>query len=194
MDSDLLRRAFEFALAAHEGQVRKGHRAPFISHPMAVSALVLEHGGDDETGAAALLHDTLEDTDTTPETLEREFGPRILETVLQCTDDLEPCPIDWRERKTRFIGCLSGVRPAARLVIAADKLHNARDVVRSQRERGDDAFKPFQGRKGGTIWYYRAALAALDACDDDRPGFRALLDDLRREVEAMEGMARGVEV
>ena len=189
MDPDLLRRAFEFALAAHDGQVRKGHRAPFISHPMAVSALVMEHGGDFETGAAALLHDTVEDTDTTAEDLERAFGPRIATIVLECTDSLEPCPTDWRERKARFIGCLPGVDPSARLVIAADKLHNARDVVRSQRERGDDAFQPFQGRKGGTIWYYRTALSALASCDDDRPGFRALLADLAREVGEMERMA-----
>ncbi len=189
MQSALLCRAFEFAMSVHGDQVRKGHGVPFISHPMAVSALVIEAGGDPEEAAAALLHDTLEDTTTTPQALEELFGSRVAGIVLACTDNLQPCPPGWRDRKARFILCIRGVDPSARLVIAADKLHNARDVVRSQRELGDGAFKPFWGGKDGTVWYYRAALTALEASGDERPGLRSLLDDLRREVVEMERLA-----
>ena len=189
MDPDLLRRAFAFALDAHGDQVRKGLRVPFVSHLLGVCALVMEHGGDASASAAALLHDTLEDTETTVETLREKFGERVAALVVACTDNLQPCPPDWRERKERFILCIRAVDPDARLIIAADKLHNARDVVRSQREHGDDAFRPFWGRKEGTVWYYGAALAALQAADDDRSGFRSLLDDLRREVREMERLA-----
>ncbi len=189
MDPSLLRRAFAFASTAHDGQVRKGLPVPFVSHLMAVSALVMEHGGDPETAAAALLHDTLEDTRTTTEELQQEFGARVAAIVLACTDNLQPCPPVWRDRKQRFILCIRETEPAARLVIAADKLHNARDVVRTQRALGDDAFRPFQGRKDGTLWYYRAALESLESSDDDREGFRSLLGDLRREVETMQALA-----
>ena len=189
MESALLCRAFEFALSVHGGQVRKGHGVPFVSHLMAVSALVLEHGGDAEEAAAALLHDTIEDTETTPEALEELFGPRVAAIVLACTDNLQPCPPGWRDRKARFILCIRHMDASARLVVAADKLHNARDVVGALRERGDDAFKPFWGGKEGTVWYYRAALTALERSEDDRPGLRSLLDDLRREVEEMERLA-----
>lgn len=189
MDPDLLRRAFEFALAAHGDQIRKGLRVPFVAHLMGVCALVMEHGGDAETSAAALLHDTLEDTPTTAGDLEGAFGARVAAIVVACTDNLQPCPPVWRARKERFILCIRETDPASRLVIAADKLHNARDVVRSQRELGDAAFRPFQGGKEGTVWYYGAALAQLEASTDDRPGFRSLLDDLRREVREMERLA-----
>ena len=189
MDPALLRRAFEFALTAHGDQVRKGLRVPFVSHLMAVSALVMEHGGDAESAAAALLHDTLEDTPTTAEELRDAFGERIAAIVAACTDNLQPCPPAWRARKERFILCIRDTDAASRLVIAADKLHNAHDVVRSQRDHGDAAFRPFQGGKEGTVWYYRAALAALESANDDRPGFRTLLDDLGREVDEMERLA-----
>lgn len=189
MDLPLIRHAFEFALDAHGDQVRKGVPVPFISHLMAVSSLVLEYGGDTEEGAAALLHDTLEDTKTTVEDLRRQFGDRVAEIVLACTDTLQPCPPTWRGRKERFILCIGNMDPSALLVTAADKLHNSRDVVRTQRAMGDQAFWVFQGEKEGTVWYYGAALAALEAAKIDRPGYFALVDDLRREVAEMRSMA-----
>lgn len=188
MNLALLRHAFEFALAAHGDQVRKGPAVPFVAHLMAVSALVLEHGGDAEEAAAALLHDTLEDTPTRVDDLRRAFGERIAAIVVACTDNIQPCPPDWRDRKERFILCLRETDPSSRLVIAADKLHNARDVVRAQREWGDAAFKPFRGGKAGTLWYYVASLEALEVAQDDRR-LRALLDDLRREIREMERLA-----
>lgn len=189
MDSALLCRAFDFACAAHGDQVRKGHPVPFIAHPMAVSSLVLEYGGDTETAAAALLHDTIEDTPTTAESLREAFGERVAAIVVACTDNLPPCPPEWRARKERFLRDVRQADSAVHLVFAADKLHNARDVVREQREIGDAAFRIFVGRKDGTLWYYRAALNVLDETAGDDPGLRALLGDLRREVETMESLA-----
>lgn len=189
MSSDLLCRAFDFACAAHGQQIRKGHPVPFIAHPMAVSSLVLEYGGDWETAAAAMLHDTLEDTATTADEIAEAFGPRVAAIVVSCTDNLPPCPPEWRARKERFLRDVRHAGPDAHLVFAADKLHNAHDVVREQREIGDAAFRIFQGRKEGTLWYYRASLTAMEESDDDRPGFRTLLEELRREVETMERLA-----
>jgi hypothetical protein len=74
-------------------------------------------------------------------------------------------------------------------VIAADKLHNARDVVRAQRENGDGAFRIFQGRKEGTVWYYGAALESLMMTEEPSWGLQCLVDGLRREVGEMRRLA-----
>ena len=189
MDLPLLQRAFDFALAAHGNQVRKGRPVPFIAHLMAVCALVLEHGGDETAAAAALLHDTLEDTSTTITDLEMAFGTEITGIVVACSDSLQPCPPLWKDRKQRYIGCIPAMSGPALLVTAADKLHNARDVVRSQREIGDATFRVFEGKKEGTLWYYATALECLENAKNAPYGLPTLLADLRREVEEMQRLA-----
>ncbi len=185
MESALLCRAFEFALAIHGDQVRKGIPVPFISHLMAVSALVLEHGGTATEGAAALLHDSLEDTSTSRAILADAFGEEIAAIVAACSDNLGRAPISWRDRKEKFLSSIASMNASALLVTAADKLHNARDVVKMQRKRGDAAFLAFEGQKGGTLWYYGEALKALEGTAPCCPGLRALVGDLRREVAEM---------
>ena len=73
----IIERAFVFAAEKHKGQVRKGSNIPYIGHPIEVAMLVAKMGGDPEMIAAAALHDTLEDTDTTYEELVLEFGYRV---------------------------------------------------------------------------------------------------------------------
>jgi (p)ppGpp synthase/HD superfamily hydrolase len=185
MESALLCRAFEFALAVHGNQVRKGIPVPFISHLMAVSALVLEHGGTAVEGAAALLHDSLEDTSTSVSVLEDAFGEEITTIVVACSDNLCQDPLCWRDRKGTFLASIESMSASALLVTTADKLHNARDVVKMQRKRGDATFIAFEGQKDGTLWYYGEALKALEGAAPGFPGLRALVGDLRREVAEM---------
>lgn len=185
MESALLCRAFEFALAVHGNQVRKGIAVPFISHLMAVSALVLEHGGTAVEGAAALLHDSLEDTSTSLAVLTDAFGEEIASIVAACSDNLGHAPLSWRDRKGKFLASIASMNASALLITAADKLHNARDVVKMQRKRGDAAFLAFEGQKEGTLWYYGEALKALERTAPCCPGLRSLVGDLRREVAEM---------
>lgn len=100
--------AFEFARAAHSRQVRKGSGTPYLAHLMSVAALVLEHGGDEETAIAALLHDVAEDQggEEALAEIERRFGGRVAAIVAECSDTFETPKPPWRERKEAYLGDL----------------------------------------------------------------------------------------
>jgi (p)ppGpp synthase/HD superfamily hydrolase len=171
------------ALATHEfdGVLRKATGVPYVTHLYAVAALVGEHGGDEDQMIAALLHDWLEDVDgASVERLEVEFGPRVARIVLACSDTtVRPKP-PWRERKERHLAHLRVQEPDVKLIVAADKLHNARCLLRDVRSNGDDAFRPFNASKEDTLWYYDAATGAI-AHEYAHP----IVDDLRRTVDRL---------
>jgi guanosine-3',5'-bis(diphosphate) 3'-pyrophosphohydrolase len=127
----LLLRAVDFAARKHRNQRRKDESAsPYINHPVSVSLLLADIGSvrDPEILAAAILHDTLEDTDTTPEELEKSFGRRIRSIVEEVTDDKSlPKP----QRKRCQVEHASHLSPEAVLVKLADKISNVLDVTYS---------------------------------------------------------------
>src|SRR5438874_6528572 len=122
--------AFEFASGLHHEQVRKGVGTPYIAHPMAVCALVLEAGGDEDQAIAALLHDTAEDHGGRKrlEDIRQRFGERVAAIVEGCTDSLDRPKPPWRVRKEHYLGHLAQASDDVLLVALADKLHNARSV------------------------------------------------------------------
>jgi len=159
-----LTRRFEqaliFATRKHAGQIRKGTGTPYISHLLSVAALVLEAGGNEDLAIAALLHDVVEDCGGAPmlKEVHRRFGKRVAVVVEGCTDtDVTPKP-PWRERKRQYIRHLRNADAGTRLVSAADKLHNARSILADYRECGEPIWQRFQGKREGTLWYYRALL------------------------------------
>ncbi len=153
-----LQRAFRYAAQKHEGQARKQTAVPYLSHLMAVASLVLEAGGDEEMAIAALLHDVVEDCGGIPRLREirRQFGPRVARIVEGCTDSfVEPKP-EWIERKRDYLREVQHADPETRLVSASDKLHNVRTILADYRKDGEAIWTRFNGRKEGTLWYYRA--------------------------------------
>jgi len=153
-----LQRAFHYAAKCHEGQARKGTAVPYLSHLMAVTSLVLEAGGDEEMAIAALLHDVVEDCGGMPRLREirKRFGPRVAGIVEGCTDSfVEPKP-DWVERKRAYLEEVTHADAETRLVSASDKLHNVRTILSDYRKDGDAIWVRFNGKKEGTLWYYRA--------------------------------------
>lgn len=121
--------ALAFAAHKHRQQVRKGEDAtPYINHPIAlVNVLVNEAGVTDaEVLCAALLHDTIEDTDTTAQELEAAFGARIAALVLEVTDDKR---LGTAARKQHQVEQAPHSSPQARLVKLADKICNLRDML-----------------------------------------------------------------
>jgi (p)ppGpp synthase/HD superfamily hydrolase len=178
--------ALPFAAQLHRNQVRKGTGVPYVSHLMAVAALVLEHGGNEDEAIAALLHDAVEDqggADTLRKIRER-FGDNVAAIVEGCTDtDQMPKP-PWRPRKEAYLAHVASASPSVRLVSAADKLHNARTIVADQRRFGDDVWRRFSGGRDGTLWYYRALVEAFRA-----HGPTPLVEELERVVGEMEGLA-----
>lgn len=123
-----LLRAADFAARKHRDQRRKDPEAsPYINHPIAVARLLSEVGGiaDAEILAAALLHDTIEDTETTGNELEAEFGPRVRSLVEDVTDDKS---LEKAERKRRQAEHASTLGPDSVAIKLGDKIANVRDV------------------------------------------------------------------
>ena len=153
-----LQRAFRYAAKWHDGQSRKATAVPYLSHLMAVASLVLEAGGDEEMAIAALLHDVVEDCGGMPRLREirKQFGGRVARIVEGCTDSfVEPKP-DWIERKRGYLEEVKHADDETRLVSASDKLHNVRTILADYRKDGDAIWVRFNGKKDGTLWYYRA--------------------------------------
>ena len=125
----LLLRALEFAAAKHRDQRRKGRGAsPYINHPIEVARALADVGGvhDPEILSAAILHDTVEDTQTTPAELEERFGARVRSLVEEVTDDKKLSKAEQRRLQIVHAPTLS---PGARLIKLGDKLCNVRDVI-----------------------------------------------------------------
>ena len=180
--------ALLFATKLHAGQLRKGTTIPYVAHLLAVTAIVLENGGNEDEAIAALLHDAIEDQggDATRQEIRRRFGNTVVAIVDGCTDsDVYPKP-PWRARKEAYIAHLRGASPSVRLVSAADKLHNARAVLADYRTMGETLWLRFHGGREGTLWYYRAVADALHTS-----GRTPLIDELERVVSELEQLARG---
>ena len=130
-ESDLrqLLQALAFAAHKHKDQRRKDvDSSPYINHPIALANILCSEGRitDVEVICAALLHDTVEDTDTTPEELEQEFGAAIRHIVMEVTDDKS---LGKAERKRRQIEHAARISGQAKLVKLADKISNLRDMA-----------------------------------------------------------------
>jgi len=128
-DSNLLLKALSFAAYKHRNQCRKGAKpTPYINHPIAFEDLLVRTGNirDPETIAAALLHDTVEDTKTTLAELEAEFGPVISQLVAEVTDDKD---LPKEERKRRQVEHAASLSHRAREIKLCDKISNLRDVI-----------------------------------------------------------------
>ena len=124
-------KALDFAARKHRNQRRKDpEQTPYINHPIAVARiLLLEASVSDEVVLiAALLHDTVEDTATSLEELEQQFGKTVREIVAEVTDDKS---LPKAERKQQQIDHAAGLSDRARLVKLADKTANLRDIATS---------------------------------------------------------------
>ena len=122
-------RAAAFAARKHQHQRRKDPDAsPYINHPLTVAALLAEEGGvtDPITLTAAVLHDTLEDTATTPEELAAAFGPAVRDVVQELTDDKR---LPKAERKRRQVMAAAHLSDRAKRIRIADKIVNVHDVT-----------------------------------------------------------------
>jgi (p)ppGpp synthase/HD superfamily hydrolase len=156
-DDPLFTEAVAYAARLHAQQTRKSTDIPYVSHLFGVASIAVEYGADMEEAVAALLHDAAEDCGGKPrlEEIREKFGERVAGIVEGCTDAFETPKPDWTRRKTDYIAHLRHASPSVRLVSAADKLHNARSILkdfRVHRERVFDRFK--KHTQWDTVWYY----------------------------------------
>jgi (p)ppGpp synthase/HD superfamily hydrolase len=180
--------ALGYAAKLHQFQRRKGKGQPYVGHLLGVAAIVIQHGGGEDQVIAALLHDAVEDQGGLPrlDEIREKFGAEVARIVDGCTDSYEARgeKRDWAERKRAYIARVAGELPDVRLVSAADKLANAREILADYRVEGDEVFKRFQGRKEGTLGYYRQLVDVFK-----KAGSSALVDELERVVSELENLA-----
>jgi (p)ppGpp synthase/HD superfamily hydrolase len=175
-----------YAARLHRDQTRKGSGIPYVSHLLAVCALVIEQGGNEDQAIAALLHDAAEDQggEARLNDIRARYGGAVAAIVADCTDAwIEPKP-PWRPRKEAYLAALPAKPSASLLVSLADKTHNASTILDDDRVLGDALWHRFTGGREGTIWYYRSCSEVFDKA---MPG--ALADRLSQTVRQFAGSA-----
>lgn len=215
MLSNRYKDAMIFAARLHDRQTRKGSEVAYLTHLMSVSALVMENGGAEEEGIAALLHDALEDQGKDYESeylleprtgrpalkrdIELRYGARVLAIVVGCTDDedfAKPAAgergsiEDWQSRKQAYIDHVEHTSDVGVLrVSCADKLHNARTILLDLYEHGAAIWPRFRsGNKENLLWYYQSLAASFSSKAEvigDRR-FVRLCAELVRTVELID--------
>lgn len=180
-----------FSFALHQNQVRKTGDVPYFAHLMAVAALVLDYGGDETMAVAALLHDAIEDQggEPTGAVIEHIFGKEVAELVRDCS---EKKGIPWSERKQAFVQAIGHKNAGARLICAADKVHNVRTILGTYRSRGEDVWNSFRGG-WDSLWFYDAVLNALKtaATEADPPQLGHLVEELERTLRELQRLKLG---
>ena len=167
LDTSLFDKAVQFAVEAHGGTERRGKGYPYIIHSMEAAAIVATMTHDQEMLAAAILHDTVEDTDVTIEQIRERFGDRVAMLVQN-----ETAPMDenmtWREKKTAQLKQLTDAPYDSKIVALGDKFSNLSGIVLDYRQIGDEVWKRFHAPNGkpDVEWYYRSLAEALSELSD----------------------------
>lgn len=191
MMNQMLSSRFEGALILatrlHTNQVRKGARIPYVAHLLAVTALVLEDGGDEDQAIAALLHDAVEDQGgiETLDEIRRRFGERVAHIVLGCSDSFESPKPPWRERKENYLSHLREADIDILRVSLADKLHNACSILGDLQQHGNVIWERFKGGEDGTLWYYRSLVDVFREKD-----FSPMVGELQRVFNEIDGLTK----
>lgn len=163
--SDRFGEAFTLAFELHRGQFRKHEPIPYLSHLLAVSSLVMEFGGDEQQAMAALLHDGPEDQggDSTLQRIRGLLGDDVANLVADCSEPPKDRHDSWRARKEAHLQLMQSVPGRSALIIACDKLHNARSLKAALETEGEVVFERFNGSARGTRWWYDRVAQALHA-------------------------------
>ena len=186
--SPLVRAALEEARSDHDGQIRNGSGGmPYIEHPIRVAALLDEEGYGEETLAAALLHDVVEDSETTLDELREKFGGGVTGLVGAMTDDEEI--EDYRERKAEHRERLAAAPHAAMAIYGADKLTNSSTLRDAYAEEGEAVRGEFKVPLELKLEIWEADLALLREKAPEIPFLDRLTDELSRLRACLEAPA-----
>lgn len=162
LETSFFDKAVKFAVDAHSGTERRAKGYPYIIHPMEAAAIVASMTTDQEMLAAAVLHDTVEDTDVTLEQIRELFGDRVAALVQHETAPLDRS-LTWRERKTIQVEKLKSAPLDSKIVALGDKLSNIQGIALDYRQIGDEVWSRFHAPNGKSDveWYYRSLAEAL---------------------------------
>lgn len=175
--------ALTYAAELHRTQTRKASDVPYIGHLLSVAGLVIEADGTETEAIAALLHDAAEDQggEATLAEIDDRFGADVAGIVEECSDTVVTPKPPWRERKENYIAHLNTVSDSAVRVSMADKLDNARAILRDLRRFGPTVWQRFNTDDPHEhLWYYRSLLEVYRRRSDSW-----LVDELARVIETL---------
>lgn len=183
-DFNILEKAIAFATQAHHGLTRKGTQTPYILHPMEAAVIVSSMTNDVEVMSAAVLHDVLEDTNTTVEQLRAEFGNRITDLVSAESENKregESAAKTWRIRKQETIDDLrQETRLEVKMIALGDKLSNIRAINWDYQSLGDALWERFNQKDKTQIrWYYQSVADAIKELSE-YPAWKELNDLIKK--------------
>lgn len=184
LETSLFDRAVKFATDAHAGTERRCKGYPYIIHPMEAVAIVATMTNDPEMLTAAILHDTVEDTDVTLEQIRELFGDRVATLVQHETAPMDK-NLSWRERKTIQVKQLATAPYDSKVVALGDKLSNMQGIALDYRQIGDEVWHRFHAPNGkpDVEWYYRSLAEALSELSETvaYQGFVNLVEEVFRQ-------------
>lgn len=169
MLTERLERALRSAALWHHGQERRGSGVPYFEHVVAVAMILDRQGFPEDVVIAGLLHDAVEDTEVTPARIEAEFGSRVAELVVHCSEtkkDDSGRTRPWIDRKRDHLEALATAPLDARAILLADKLHNLMSIC-VDLDDGRPVWSVFHAERAQVLWYYHTSVETLGA-DDDR--------------------------
>ena len=179
--------ALKLSTTLHQGQCRKdAEGTPYSMHPVAVMCIAGEYTDDEDVLVAALLHDVLEDVELPYEEKEvlirDNFGERVLTIVRSVSEEKDPMEHSdaketWRERKLAYLKGLEEDGDEARIVCAADKIHNLMSMLSSYEKEGSVLWERFNSSADDRVWFYEEVLAMLRRHTDN-----PIVDELERRV------------
>lgn len=154
----LYEKALKIAAEAHAGQVRKHDGSPYIVHPTIVARILEAYGFDEEVVAAGLVHDVLEDSETSEDNLRAVLGDRVVDAVVAVSEDKT---LPWEERKAAYAQAVAASSEDTRAVSLADKIHNAQNLTEHYGVVGPKIWENFNRGKEKKIWFERLVLSSL---------------------------------
>lgn len=156
----LTEKAIRTAAYQHRHQFRTGDGAtPYVTHLFAVALIVAGYTEDEEVIAAALLHDTLEDTRYTAEQLTADFGSRVCQLVVGVTED--KTIRNWAARKQAYLQNLRAAPMESQLIATADKIHNVQSLQNDYAKIGARLWRKFTIHNHDPLWFYRQVADQL---------------------------------
>ena len=177
---ELIDKALAYAAEKHRDQTRKNvSQTPYIYHSAMTGFYLLARGEvDEQLVAAAILHDTVEDTEATIEEIEELFGVEVSEMVAHCSEDKS---LSWEERKQGQIEAIPGLDRRTALVKLADKLQNISCTVRDI-EAGRDPFAKSNRGLEKQRWYFESLVTAFTNRTDmaEEPMFLEFRDKVKQ--------------
>ena len=164
----IIEKAIRTAAFYHRNQNRKYpgnfESMPYITHLFSVALILSNYTDDENTIAAGILHDSIEDTDYTVEKLENEFGEKIKDIVLGVTEqkfDANNLKISWKVRKEAYLKNLENAGHESLLICAADKIHNLTSLINDHETRSKDIWANFNASKEEKMRVYGEILQLL---------------------------------